>query len=141
MKLLIHVEYGVYPLEHSITIESFDLFNALIESGQIDFRTRIKNRMNQTFLHVAAMSRKSEFLRELMNIDSIDVNSVDDDGNTPLIFAVKNMRSENIKILFTNNNLDYLKTNNNGVSVLTLAKSLVSKYSKFQIEIDESRSN
>lgn len=73
----------------------------------------------KTFLHLAAIKDSSIF-NEILRKGIIDVNSEDENGETPLMIACRYKKVENVKLLFDENNLDYLQYNKKGESALKI---------------------
>ncbi|KAK8836079.1 hypothetical protein M9Y10_040035 [Tritrichomonas musculus] len=109
-----------YPLQHAIELKSIDFVSALIKSNKIDFSRRIKSINNSTFFHLAAISKSSSILNEFIEKDVIDINSTDDLGETPLMYASRFRRKKNVKRLFEVENLDFLHANNEGKDALQI---------------------
>ena len=80
-----------------------------------------------TYLHVAAHSKSLNNLNVVLSQNMIDVNSVDKNGDTPLIYAVRAQRDKNVIDLFKNENLDYAHKNNDGDDALNIAKKNLSQ--------------
>lgn len=68
------------------------------------------------------MSSKPIVLRKILNLNSIDVNAVDSNGDTPLIYAIRSNIKSNIKILFEREDLDFSHFNNSGKDAIDMVK-------------------
>lgn len=137
-------ENGVYPFAYAIHINSKPYVSALLKSNKVDLTKHItaerkkvgflsngvsdfKEKVNftakyTTYLHLAA---KSEFfIKIFLKLDSININELDEQGNTPLMYAVANKCHESIQALFDfeGQELDYLHVNNDGKNALTMLK-------------------
>lgn len=124
---------GIYPFQQAIKSQSIDFVQTLIDSGKIDFSVRLKEQKNQTYLHVAAQLNNPLILRLLLDNNIININSTDDDGNTPLMVAAAARLIENIKELFKQDNLDFLHVNNKGQNALKLIDSRFNRNHKYDI--------
>lgn len=120
---------GVYPLEYAIGINSFNFVKTLIKSRKVDFSKRLNQKSssfmggnNQTYLHLAAICKDNNILSELLKLNLIDINSIDDLGETPLMEACKYNRIGNIRELFFMDDLDYLYCNYEGEDAIKIAR-------------------
>ncbi|KAK8844447.1 hypothetical protein M9Y10_024305 [Tritrichomonas musculus] len=133
---------GKYPLQHAIELNCIDLVCALIESNKIDYniKIRIKRKIStdqnmpgetvikkrktyakyKSFLHLAARSENVEILDVFLNRNLIDINIVDDLGETPFMEACRYLRPMNIDRLSKIENLDYLHCNKKGEDALLI---------------------
>ncbi|KAK8875507.1 hypothetical protein M9Y10_005673 [Tritrichomonas musculus] len=144
-------QYGVYPLQHAININSKDFISTLISSNKIDFLTNIQIRNKKKeyvenlidfddqnnpknaqtndskykkYIHLVARADDSEILNLFLHNKSIDINATDDLGETPLMEACRCLKINNIKLLFSDDNLDYLHCNNKGEDALTIISKM-----------------
>lgn len=124
---------GIYPLQQAIKSQSIDFVQTFIDSGKIDFSVRLKEQKNQTYLHVAAQLNNPLILRLLLDNNIININSTDNDGNTPLMVAAAARLIENIKELFKQDDLDFLHVNNKGQNALKLIDSRFNRNHKYDI--------
>ena len=115
-------EKGVYPLEHAIRINSYSIANMLIETNRIDFTRRFSTASDFTYLHLAAYEGNERIFINLMNLNIIDINSVDANGETPLLIAARKLNIVIIQNLFLDDNLDYTHCNKKGDDAIKIAQ-------------------
>lgn len=112
----------ISPLEHAIKINSIELVQVLVDTNKIEFQSQIKNGF--TYLHLAASNKESTILSFLLQMNKIDINSVNALGETPFMIACKELNIDNINLLFHKENIDYLHCNNYGKDALDILVSL-----------------
>ena len=108
---------GNYPLEHAIRINSLGMATSLLNSNKINLN-QTKNGFS--YLHLAAQNKNSEILSLLLEKNKIDVNSVNEQGDTPLIEACKAKCIGNIKVLFKRDDIDFNHCNKDGKDALDI---------------------
>ena len=137
---------GIYPLQHLFDLGeiSSQAILILLNSKKIDLSIKIPIYTNKkysydpfsyitdmrestkiisnhiTYLHLAASYNNPNILKEFIDKKLIDINVLDDNGNTPLIEACRSKRKNNIELLFKIENLDYLHCNNDGDDALKI---------------------
>ncbi|OHT14358.1 hypothetical protein TRFO_15275 [Tritrichomonas foetus] len=111
---------GLTPLAKAIINMKEETVEALLSFPQIDLNKRLEP-TNHTYLHLAAQSSKT-ILSQILDINVIDVNSEDNNGETPLFYAVRKNIRENVDLLFQNPKLDYKKRNHQNFTVLEYSK-------------------
>lgn len=79
----------------------------------------------KTYLHIAARSKKTEILKELVEKNVIDINATDELGETPLFEACRFNRLGNNEYLASLNNIDYNSCNNDGDDALKMSTKLL----------------
>lgn len=112
---------GKYPLQHAIQLQSFEFVHELLKTEKVDVTKRIKSMNNATYLHLAALARETSIFIEILNLNKIDINATDDNGETPLIYIARFGRPKNLKPLFLSEKLDYLHCNNQNKNALQIA--------------------
>ena len=140
-------KFNVYPLEYAINKNSNVFVMNLMNSNQIDYSVEIcstesvtlvteykyllqsinreenKKIPNDvkgiTFLHLAVIS-SSSILNQFLIRNVIDVNVKNSLSETPLIIACKNRKKDCIRMLFQEDDLDYLHKNNEGKNALDI---------------------
>ena len=127
-------KHGVYPLEHAIKINSLDLVTSLVNSNKINYNQLLINGF--TYLHLAAQNKDSLILSLILEKNEIDINAVNEQGNTPLIEACKSQCIDNINLLFKKDNLDYLHCNKDGKDALGIISNSLP-----QIELESIKLN
>lgn len=125
---------GIYPLEHAIKLNSKGFVSSLIESEKVDLNQKIQvknssssndgNKSLVSYLHIAAESTNDHILKIFLSNDLLDVNIVDDLGETPLMHACRFKKKANIELLFEKDDLDYLHCNNEGDDALMIAHKI-----------------
>ena len=80
----------------------------------------IKDNNNNNPLHYASQFNNSEAIEILLN-NNTDINTINNQGNTPLHLSVINNNIKNINLLLKNKNIEVNLLNNNGQSVLHIA--------------------
>ena len=108
---------GIYPLEHAININSIDMVTSLVNSEKMNFEQHVNG---STYMHIAAKNKNSKILSLLLQKSQIDINSVNEKGETPLIEACKSKCIDNINLLFKNDSLDFLHCNKDGKDALDI---------------------
>ena len=115
---------GISPLEHAIILKSAIFAKKLIDTNKIIFS---KLEKCNSYLHIAAkfdLLYNAPILNLLLNTNMIDINSVNDNGETPLMIACKAKNCSVIDLLFQKDNLDYLHCDKNGNDALRIVKLL-----------------
>ena len=119
----------VYPLERAILIDSFQLVLSLIETNKIDYSVKIPrepkeqgecNESFNTYLHLAACSSNPSILNLFLQKNLIDINALNDLGNTPLMESCSYKTACHFNEFFKYDNLDYLHRNNDGKDAIDL---------------------
>lgn len=148
---------GFYPLEYAILLESADFVRALLNSNQINLSQIVELKSNsiricehqlegclkassakqKTYLHIAARSKNSEILKDLVEKNVIDVNSCDELGETPLFEACRFNQLKNIEYFATLSTVDYSHCNNDEKDALTISMELLDKNSDNEIKTRE----
>ena len=77
------------------------------------------------YLHIAAINKNSKILSLLLQKSQIDINSVNEKGETPLIEACKSKCNDNINLLFKNDSLDFLHCNKDGKDALDIILNFI----------------
>ncbi|KAK8894591.1 hypothetical protein M9Y10_023027 [Tritrichomonas musculus] len=108
---------GNYPLEHAIRINSLGMATSLLNSNKFNLN-QTKNGFS--YLHLAAQNKDPAILSLLIENAGIDINSVDERGETPLMHACRSCSIECINCLFRKDNLDYLHRNKKGKDALDI---------------------
>ncbi|KAK8892326.1 hypothetical protein M9Y10_029552 [Tritrichomonas musculus] len=134
-------EEGNYPLQHALILFQLNFVHSLIKSNKIDFSKRIKSLNNATFFHLAAIKENSSFLKEFIKYDEKDINSTDDQGETPLMYAARFYRADNIKLLFECNDLDYRRCNNNNKDAVEIITGEDNPFARNQDQRFEAKIN
>ena len=80
----------------------------------------IKDSNNNNPLHYASQFNNTEAIEILLN-NYTDINTINNQGNTPLHLSVINNNIKNINLLLKNKNIDVNLLNNKGQSVLHIA--------------------
>ena len=112
----------IYPLEFGMMINSLDYVSPLIDSDKIDFTQKIPSKHEfgyvgpkyQSYLHLAAKSNNPRILQKILQKKAIDINIVDDLGETPLMTACLFKQQQNVYLLFKEENLDFHHKNKKG---------------------------
>lgn len=129
--------FGKYPLNYCIENDLNGAAVILIRTGRVDLNRRfiinISYAKNSTYLHLAASQKSSEVLAELLDLNIIDINSKNVFGETPLIFAIKNKSLNNIKLLFSKDNLEYEKKSNN--DIIEVAKRAANYFKNDEVQL------
>ena len=82
---------GIYPLMTAINIANMDIFDELIKHKEVNLK--IRNRRNQTLLHLAALKyRSDEMIKKLLDLN-IDANIKDYMGKTALFYFITRRNS------------------------------------------------
>jgi len=98
---------GKYCLPIEILVANSDLsmdvademFDILVEHGAKI--TEVSNYDKGTLLHTAAFSGHSGIIKKVIN-EGVDVNAIDEDGNTALHLATCNLKDKAVKVLVEN---------------------------------------
>lgn len=127
---------GVYPLALAIFNSIENYVSALLDSNKIDLTKHIteetkrisyrisnvfddmRDRMVNftakytTYLHLAAMSN-DDILKKFLEIETININELDEQGNTPLMYAAALGHHSNVDALFefSRQEVDYKHVN------------------------------
>lgn len=80
----------------------------------------IKDKSNNSSLHYAVLYNNIEAIKLLL-LYNVNINNINNDGNTALFIAVQNNNINIIKILLDNKNIKVNLINNNSLSVLHIA--------------------
>ena len=138
--------FGEYPLKYFIQNNMIDAAISLIISAEVDlirrFTVQIGNEYigstyhGLTYLHIAASLPTSEILSILIDMAPFLINCEDSSGETPLIKAVANKSIQNIKLLFSNENLNYKYCYNRNIDIIEVAKSLVNYTSLDVVQLE-----
>lgn len=142
---------GNYPLMIAISLDSLDFVKSLLNSNKVNLtqevikkRSFMRDDLNltektkTTYLNLATECKKSEIFTLLLDANDIDINAVDEHGNTPLINASRNLKVDVVNLLFTKDNLDYLHYNNQGKDAIIFYRNFsddVLKYVRKSKEI------
>ena len=80
--------YGRTPLMLACLLDNeldgYRMVRIFLEAGAY---IHVKDGMNRTALHYACMKGREKMVRKLLNSDTVEVNTHDNDGNTPLMYA------------------------------------------------------
>lgn len=118
---------GVYPLQNAILNSMINIIDLLINTGKVDLRRKILyQKVHITYLHLAAAESSCEVLKKILSLNVININEIDSNGDTPLMYAFKYRKKENIKVLFEKDDLDFNHINYLGKSVIDEAKEIYS---------------
>ena len=129
-----------FPLEQAIYDNNYALVHALLETHKIDFNQRItkdnesfymyerigdqkEKSHTETYLHLAA-SKSSKILKAFLELNVFDVNVKNSKNKTPLMIACKNLLEKNVKLLFTNDDLDFRCKNDKNEDALQIAQNV-----------------
>lgn len=113
---------GIYPLENAVMINSLGFICSLIESNKIDYH-QLSN--GNSYLHIAASFTNINTFQYLLDLNQFDMNSTNNDGETPLFYACKSKNVAIVDLLFSSiNDLDYLHCNKNGLDALSIVIKL-----------------
>ena len=107
------------PLFYAARIGNFEIAKHLIQSGaRIDSR----NRELATVFHVAVGAENLPLIKYLLK-RRVDINALDADNNTPLIYASSYGMLESVKVLLKNSTVRINQANKNRVTPLLAAAS------------------
>ena len=112
---------GVFPLQHSIEKGLHNLTTFLIDSNKIVL-SQLPN--GNSYLHLSISCSNSNAFQFFIKKKLIDINTVNDKGETPLMEACRTGDLLVVDLLFQQENLDYLHCDKNGNDALKLLKSL-----------------
>lgn len=96
-------------------------FKVIIKCAKLDPNKKNKY-ISKAPIHEAVSIENIEFLKEFIKLKNLDVNLMDDRGNTPLILAVKWNKFKSVKILLSHQEIDVFLKNKNNMTALDLAK-------------------
>ena len=138
---------GNYPLMIAISLDSLDFVKSLLNSNKVNLtqevikkRSFMRDDLNltektkTTYLNLATECKKSEIFTLLLDANDIDINAVDEHGNTHLINASRNLKVDVVNLLFTKENLDYLHCNNDGDDALKIVEKMRNNQKQFFIK-------
>ena len=126
--------FGDYPLKYVIQKELHGAAHVLISSGKVDLMRKntliepqffMSNSEGATYLHFAACLESSKILEELLSLGIYDINCTDGSDETPLAKAIKHRSIENVELLFSKDELDYLHCCNNDMGAIDAIKSIL----------------
>lgn len=110
-----------YPIKYGYN----NIFKIIIDNSKdiIGIQVyNIKDKTNNTPLHYAVLYNNSVAIACLLDIDTnFNVNSANDEGNTPLHIAVYNNNIDNINLLLKSKDIHVNVLNNQGLSVFHIA--------------------
>lgn len=114
---------GATPLHWAAMNNQSDAVRLLINLPNGKVNVNQKDCFDRTPLLAAALSGSSEAMRILLTsgIQCVDVNIADKMQVTPFIAAVERKSLECVKLLVETNNVDYNKTNSDGLTAFHLA--------------------
>jgi len=119
--LLLKNNFKKSPMDMAFNQKSYDVFKTIIEYSNIDLN--IENIESDSFLKNIIKSHDSDFddnkkkeLIELLIKKGININFLDKNGNTPLVYAIQS----NLKSIYNllKENGAYINTNNGNTSFL-----------------------
>ena len=146
---------GFTPLYHAIGLESVHFVRLLVRTRNIDFsrkfqftvkepvavssptkqknaksnsftlKCRSQRRFDVTYLHLAASAKNMKIFKEIIDLNAIDINSSDDQGETPLFYAARSRNGSSVQQLFLRENLDFAHKNNAGMDVIKCVKIIL----------------
>jgi ankyrin repeat protein len=91
--------YGFTALYYSIMFNNINAFDILIKNGS---DLRIKNKKSKDGIHLAVQYKRIEILRKILE-QQININSIDNNGETALHYACNYNYTEIAKLLIYNN--------------------------------------
>lgn len=89
---------GVTPMMAAIDNNQQEIFDILLPVSE---NLKFKDKYGANALHYAAESGKLSFVKSLINKGNVDINSQDDDGDSPLIEAVEKGSVEIVSYLLS----------------------------------------
>lgn len=108
------------PLHLAVLNDNFELIKLLLESNKLD--PNLKNQSSFTPLHIAAYRNKPESIRILCNFD-IDVNCVDETGQSPLGMSIESGDVESVKaFLSSGKQFDINQKNGEQMNLIEIAQ-------------------
>ena len=126
-------KFGEYPLQYAINSLSLEFVKTLIDTKKINLLMRIHiyeeingyttTDVSSTYLHLAAKSKDSKIFDKIFDFKLININSLDSQGETPLMVCVRYKNTDIIRKLFKEDDLDYEHRNKNKENVLDINKS------------------
>ncbi len=131
---------GKKPLELAVQNRRYQFILRLIQEGaDISFT----NEKDETLLHFAVLREDEKLLSTLLSLNKIEINSPDQNGNTPLHLAIK---KEKMVELLLKNGADPTLKNKENLSALDLSLQteeiiIPLKLKIKQLEIENSRLN
>ena len=106
-------KYGDYPVMIAITKGNYNIFMELLKYKNIDLS--VKNKLNQTVLHIAAQRFKTDqIIKKLLDM-KIDANITDIYGKTALFYLITRQNDSVIKYLIDKTDLTIRDKNNKTV--------------------------
>ncbi|OHT04507.1 hypothetical protein TRFO_28020 [Tritrichomonas foetus] len=125
---------GNLPLAMAIQAKNLLFISELINSEKIDLKLPLEN--NNSYLHLAA-EQNVEIFQMIHQKNIIDINSVNDFGETSMFNAIRCRKKDIITFMFGIPEFDYQKLNFNNEDALDVASSLFSKkFDKMNYEKD-----
>jgi hypothetical protein len=117
---------GEYPIMVAITTGNYTIFNELLKYKKLQIT--IKNKRNQTLLHIATQRFETDaIIKKLLDMN-IDANIIDIFGKTALFYLIKRQNNSVIKYLIDKTDLS-IKDNENR----TVYFDAVDNYNLFNI--------
>jgi hypothetical protein len=109
---------GQTPLACALLWGKVDIFNQLLEMGA-DYTVRDKYKANATLLMQACLYRHGMTISlSLLCHHALDINAIDDDGDTALVYAIRGGYLETVKILLQHPDIKLTIRNKYGNTVL-----------------------
>ncbi|MBO7243682.1 MAG: ankyrin repeat domain-containing protein [Alphaproteobacteria bacterium] len=126
-------ENGLSLIETALLHHRYQFLVPLIEKGaDISF----KNEKKETLLHFAILREDKKTLTALLKRNEIDINSQDQNGNTPLHLALFKEKEDIIDLLLAHS-ANPLIQNNEAKSCVDLSEKAVSKTIPLKIKIKQ----
>lgn len=111
-----------------------DMFDILVEHG-----AKINEKSTYdggTLLHTAAFSGHPEIIRKIIN-SGIDINAIDEDGNTALHLAANNIKDKAVKVIIENGGVpSTIIENKHGNLPVNFIKPYLIENPKYQSRLD-----
>ena len=101
------------PADADVTAK---LFTQMLDLNNVDVNGSFRNK--QTLLHKCALENAPAMFTLLLDVDKLDMNIQDDDGNTALMYAVHHMDVKVMARLLHNPQCDVTLLNNKHQSVV-----------------------
>ena len=106
------VKSAIFKSVSTKNIEAFRVLLPLI---------RILSQMS----NLAATAKNMKIFKEIIDLNAIDINSSDDQGETPLFYAARSRNGSSVQQLFLRENLDFAHKNNAGMDVIKCVKIIL----------------
>lgn len=94
-------------------------------SSSSNTKYRTQRRYNVTYLHLAACSKNLEIFKEKIDMNAVDINSIDNQSENSLLYAVRLETGGTILQLFQRENFVYAHKNVVGLDAIKVLKVIL----------------